>query len=183
MRKINIVMKYEEKIVHYSTTATIFIMDFLEYRPLLELSKEAIFEEKIKDSGKSIDSNVRANYVTSYLAHTENEKFTPLINLVLQTSNDIINNIRADFKFELSCMNAWGMEYVEGDYAIPHRHMPLGYSAICYIDVEDECAPIIFENNTIIKPKSNMFLMFPGNVLHHVPKTKSKRILMSYNLI
>jgi hypothetical protein len=175
-------MKYEEKIV--PTTATIFIIDFSEHRPLLELSKEAIFEEKIKDNGESLNSNVRANYVTSYLAHTKNEKFTPLVELVLQTANDIIYQ-KDDFEIEMCCMNAWGMEYLEGDYALPHNHFPYipGYSAICYIDVEDGCAPIIFENNTMIKPKSNMFLMFPALVLHHVPKTKSKRILMSYNLI
>jgi hypothetical protein len=175
-------MKYEEKIV--PTTAPIFIVDFSEYRPLLELSKEAIFEEKFKDNGESLRSNVRANYVTSYLAHLDNEKFNPLIDVVLKTCNRIIYE-KDKFEIELCCMNAWGMEYVEGDYALPHKHclyIP-GYSVICYIDVEDGCAPIIFENNIIIHPKSNMFLMFPALVLHHVPKTKSKRILMSYNLI
>jgi len=45
-KKINIAMKFEEKFV--PTTSTIFISDFSEYRPLLELSKEAIFEEKLK---------------------------------------------------------------------------------------------------------------------------------------
>ena len=157
-------------------------MDFSEHRPLLELSKEAIFEEKIKDNGESLDSNVRASYVTSYLAHTKNEKFTPLIDKVVTTATEIAHE-KDDFDLELYCMNAWGIEYLEGDYSIPHRHMPVGYSVICYIDVEDECAPIIFENNTMIKPKSNMLLMFPGNLLHHVPRTKGKRILMSYNLV
>ena len=175
-------MKYEEKIV--PTTAAIFIMDFSEHRPLLELSKEAIFEEKIKDNGESLDSNVRANYVTTYFAHLSNDKFIPLIDLVLNTANDIINEKdKVDFKFR--CMNAWGMEYLSGDYALPHRHFRWvpSYSAVCYIDVDDDCAPIIFENNTFIQPKSNMVILFPGSVLHYVPRTKGKRILMSYNLI
>ena len=81
-------MKYEERQV--PTTATIFISDFSEHRPLLELSKEAIFEEKIKDNGESLNSNVRANYVTSYLAHNKNEKFTPLVELVKKTTKNII---------------------------------------------------------------------------------------------
>ena len=81
-------MKFEEKIV--PTISSIFISDFSEYRPLLELSKIAIFEEKIKDKGESLNSNVRASYVTSYFAHENNEKFTPLIDLVTKTANDII---------------------------------------------------------------------------------------------
>jgi hypothetical protein len=177
-------MKYEEKIV--PTTATIFISDFSKHRPLLELSKEAIFEEQIKDNGESLNSNVRANYVTSYFAHQNNEKFIPLIDLVLETANDIINSSEKDgIKMEFQCINSWGMEYFSGDYAIPHRHSywVLCYSAICYIDVEDDCAPVIFENHTVVQPKSNMFLLFPGSLVHHVPKTNSKRILMSYNLL
>jgi hypothetical protein len=175
-------MKYEERQV--PTTATIFIIDFSEHRPLLELSKEAIFEEKIKDNGESLNSNVRANYVTSYLAHNKNEKFTPLVELVKKTTKNIIYE-KDDLEIEFSCINAWGMEYIAGDYALPHRHFQWapGYSAICYIDVDDDCSPIIFENFTLIKPKSNMFLLFPTAVLHYVPKTKGKRILMSYNLI
>jgi hypothetical protein len=172
---------FEEKVV--PTSATIFISDFSENRPLLELSKEAIFEEKIKDNGDSLNSNVRANYVTSYLAHHNNKKFKPLIDLVLKTANDIICQ-KDNFNMGFSCMNAWGMEYLSGDYALPHKHFHYtpGYSAICYIDVEEDCSPIIFENHTVIRPKPNMFLLFPALVLHYVPKTKSKRILMSYNL-
>jgi hypothetical protein len=175
-------MKFEEKIV--PTTATIFTMDFSEHRPLLELSKEAIFEEKVKDKGESLHSNVRASYVTSYLAYQNNQKFIPLIDVVLKTANDIIYQ-KDNFEIELYCINAWGMEYEAGDYALPHRHFQWtpSYSAICYIDVEDDCAPIIFENHTFVQPKSNMFLLFPASLLHHVPKTKSKRILMSYNLL
>lgn len=175
-------MIFEEKVV--PTTATIFIIDFSEYRPLLELSKEAIFEEKIKDKGESLNSNVRANYVTSYLAHHNNEKFAPLIDLVIKTANDLIYE-KDKIEIEFQCINAWGMEYLSGDYALPHRHFQWtpGYSAICYIDVDDDCAPIIFENHTFVQPKPNMFLLFPASLLHHVPKTKSKRILMSYNLL
>jgi hypothetical protein len=174
-------MKYEEKLV--PTTSTIFISDFSEHRPLLELSKEAIFEEKIKDNGESLDSNVRANYVTSYTVHYENEKFIPLVNLVVKTATDIIND-KSSFQIEFGCFNAWGMEYMSEDYALPHRHAQctLTYSAVCYIDVDDDCAPIIFENHTFIKPKPNMFILFPSSLWHHVPKTKGKRILMSYNL-
>jgi hypothetical protein len=171
------------------TTATIFISDLSEHRPLLELSKEAIFEEKIKSNGEMLNSNaaydgVRANYVTSYFAHHDNKKFTPLIDLILKTAKDIICK-NENFEIEFSCINAWGMEYLAGDYALPHRHMnhSLGYSASCYIDVDDDCSPIIFENHTVVKPKSNMFLFFPGNISHYVPKTKGKRILMSYNFI
>jgi hypothetical protein len=95
-------MKYEEKIV--PTTAAIFIMDFSEHRPLLELSKEAIFEEKIKDNGESLDSNVRANYVTTYFAHLSNDKFIPLKTLYSENAavatsgmEDVSLNLRDAF--------------------------------------------------------------------------------------
>ena len=42
---------------------------------------------------------------------------------------------------------------------------------------------ILFENNTFVQPKPNMCILFPGSVLHYVPKTKGNRILMSYNLL
>ena len=75
------------------------------------------------------------------------------------------------------------MEYEKGNYAVRHNHWPANLSGVYYIDVEENAAPIIFENNFPIEPKNGMLLLFPSIVNHEVPPSKGKRIVASINLL
>jgi hypothetical protein len=170
---------------HVLTAVPILIDDLSEHRHLLELAKEAIFEEKIKNNGTGMESNVRATYVTPYDSHIENAKFIPLMNLVEEFGAQMLDRVKKPYDLwnsKLKCYNSWGMEYIAGDWALPHCHYFTGFSAICYIDVDDTSSPIIFEKSLTIQPKPNMIILFPAMVYHEVPKTLGKRILTSYNL-
>ena len=75
----------------------------------------------------------------------------------------------------------WIAQYDKGDHAERHYHYPLDWSAVYYINVEDNASPIIFGEDVKVQPENNMMLLFPGWLNHRVPKTKSKRTLIAMN--
>ncbi len=54
-------------------------------------------------------------------------------------------------------------------------------SCVYYVDVEEGCAPIIFEDVTEVKPEKNMLIFFPSLLKHKVPVTDGKRTVISMN--
>jgi hypothetical protein len=169
-------------IIKYApTTVPIFTTDLTEYRPILELAKEAIFEQKIRDNGIGMKSNVKANYVSHYSSHEKNGKFIPLKSLIEEISSDLVKEYMV-MPTRFKCHDLWGAEYNKGDYTVEHGHYPAGYSAVCYIDLEDTTTPIIFEKTIAIFPVNNMLLLFPGMLRHNIPKTIGKRIIVACNM-
>ena len=73
------------------------------------------------------------------------------------------------------------MQYEGGDYAQSHDHFPNSFSCVYYIDVEEDCSPIIFEGELEINPKPGMVVIFPSVLMHEVPKTDKKRMVISMN--
>jgi hypothetical protein len=158
----------------------VFSVDISKYQEALFLAKEAIIELKQKDP-TSIESNVKAEYVSPWLSHTINPKFQPIIELATSCASFISDSF-LNQKLEFYCFNCWGMEYGPGDYSIKHCHYPTEFSAVIYLDVSEDSAPIIFEDTLTINPKSGMMLLFPGILHHEVPKTNARRTVVAMNL-
>lgn len=76
----------------------------------------------------------------------------------------------------------WAMMYEESEYAIPHNHFPSDFACVYYVDVEPDCAPIIFEDTLKIQPKNGMLVLFPALIQHEVPATKGRRMVISMNI-
>ena len=158
----------------------IFSTNISNHPEVLRLAAEAIYELKQK-SPQSIQSNVVANYVSSWTSHLESPKLQPLCSLVLSFCNEISKNYyETDVQFKV--FNCWGMIYEGGDYTKKHCHFPSTFAAVIYIDVDENSAPIVFENQLTVVPISGSLVVFPALLEHQVPKTDSKRIVIAMNI-
>ena len=142
------------------------------------------------------ESNVKA-WHSSWTTHQENPKFMPFVNLVLEAI-DFISRGYFDTGTRTSYFvhNMWAMMYEESEYAVRHAHFPSDFSCVYYVDVEPNCAPIVFEDPTdssspqlypkdhqpfIIDPQNGLLVVWPGIIHHEVPATKGKRMAISMN--
>lgn len=158
----------------------IFSTNISQHREALSLATEAIYDEMRKNP-MPMDSNVKARYVSSYGSHLNNDKFKPLIDIVLSLCKEVAKTyFKSSVKFK--CCNCWGMIYERGDFTIEHRHFPATFSAIVYLDLDNNSAPIVFENQLTVVPNSGSLILFPGVVNHYVPKTEGKRIVVAMNI-
>ena len=155
-----------------------------DHESMNEYLKSSIDEEQLKNP-RGYNSNVKA-WESGYLTHLRSNKFNPIINLALNFCKVSLahyyfsnpNIFNADYK----CNNFWVAKYVENDYAIKHDHFPSEFSCVYYVDVKENCSPIIFEDEYIVTPKNGMMLLFPGVIKHHVPPTKYQRTIAALNI-
>ena len=158
----------------------IFSTNIGNHTEALRLAAQAIFEERKKNPVR-MDSNVKAEYVSSYSSHLSNKKFQPLIDIVLSFCEEISKTyFNCEMKFEI--YNCWGMLYEPGDYAVKHSHYPSTFAAVIYLDVSDDSAPIVFEDELTVIPTSGSLIVFPAILHHEVPKTKAQRMVISMNI-
>jgi len=79
----------------------------------------------------------------------------------------------------------WGAIYRKSEHTILHDHWPSTWSFTYYVNVSDDCSPIVFPDaNISLKPKNGMMCMFPGWVAHKVPKQKTnyERVMVAGNI-
>lgn len=158
----------------------IFSTNISEYKQALILAGQAIFEEKRKNP-ESMESNVKAYYVSDYASHLRNEKFKPLIDIVLSFCEEISKTYyKCEAKFK--CYNCWGMIYDENDYTEKHNHFPSAFGAVVYIELDEESSPIVFEDQLTVVPSSGSLIVFPALLDHSVPKTKGRRLVVGMNI-
>ena len=154
--------------------------------------KEVILEHR-QSKPESNTSNVKA-WHSSWITHLENPKFQPVVDMTESACNYIaslhpLNSSDAIFQVT----NLWAMMYEDGETTKRHAHFPCVFSACYYIDVEPDCAPIIFEsiqNDGVndhnlpleIQPENGMLLIWPSILEHEVPPTKGKRMCISLNI-
>ena len=141
--------------------------------------KNAILEHRENDP-EWHTSNVKA-WHSSFETHTDNPKFIPLVNVVLDACN-FISREYYHCAQKYFCFNMWAMMYEESEYAIQHNHFPSDFACVYYVDVEPDCAPIIFESSLKIQPKNGMLVLFPALIEHEVPATKGRRMVISMNI-
>ena len=79
----------------------------------------------------------------------------------------------------------WVSFYQEGDHTVPHHHLPTLYAFNYFIKTPKGSSPLIFStSNTIIEPEEGKLLIFPSNLIHHVPPNNcNERIVFSGNII
>ena len=158
----------------------VFTVDISSHAQVIEAAKLAIQQEQERDP-VSMDSNVKAKYVSGWSSHIFNANFMPLVNLTLSCVKFISRDY---FKVDLDfmCYNCWGAHYGPGDYTHRHYHYPSDFAAVAYLEVADGAAPIIFEDTLKITPKTGTLLVFPGILYHEVPKTTAERLVVAMNI-
>ena len=141
--------------------------------------KEVILEEQRKDP-KGNESNVKA-WHSSWDTHLQSANYEPIIDLAMSSIDFISNNFFKAFnKFKL--FNFWVMIYEEGEYTVPHTHFPSTFACVYYVDVEEGCSPLVFEDKLEVKPENGLLVIFPAILKHEVPPTKGRRIAISMNI-
>lgn len=158
----------------------VFTTNIGNHTQALRLAAEAIFEERAKNPQR-MESNVKAEYVSAWGSHLNNPKFQPLIDIVLSFCEEISKTyFNCELKFKI--YNCWGMLYEPGDYAVKHSHYPSTFAAVIYLDVSEDSAPIVFEEELTVIPASGSLVVFPAILHHEVPKTKARRMVISMNI-
>ena len=79
---------------------------------------------------------------------------------------------------------SWLAWYQREDCAISHDHHPSVYSFVYFLKCPKGSSPLIFTTSgKKIKAEEGKVVIFPGNLLHHVPKNKCyDRIVLAGNI-
>ena len=123
------------------------------------------------------------------LTEDENEKITDLeqrlklYQIIKNASIDFLNTDLTTLNYELIVADCWCAVYEATNHTIPHSHFPSDFSAVIYLEMVEESAPIIFNESLVINPASGTVIFFPGSLPHHVPATKGKRVIVAINYI
>ena len=167
---------------------TTILADHVEMNKYL---KQVILEHREKNP-ESTKSNVKA-WHSSWMTHQENPKFQPIVDRICNACTFISKGYFQAQLTEYYPFNFWVMMYEEGEHTIRHSHFPSDFSACYYVDVEPNCAPILFEvplNDGIndksetftLQPQNGMLAIWPAILHHEVPPTKGRRMCVSMNI-
>lgn len=168
------------------TQATVFGCSLLDQPHALELAKLAV-DELREQHPDSTPSNVKAVYMSSWKSHLLTDKFGPLIQVVsdkikeasrLHLATDLVA-----LNYDLAVADCWCAVYDKSNYTVPHTHMPTTFSAVAYLEMDTDSSPIVFNNSVAANPTSGTLVFFPGHLLHHVPATEGKRIIVVINFL
>ncbi len=168
------------------TEASVFGCSLLDHPHVILLAKSAVDELREKYPESAV-SNVMADYMSPWKSHLLTEKLEPLIRLVAEkiknASIDFLNTDLTTLNYELIVADCWCAVYEATNHTIPHSHFPSDFSAVIYLEMVEESAPIIFNESLVINPASGTVIFFPGSLPHHVPATKGKRVIVAINYI
>ena len=165
----------------------VFLCDLTPIQPVLDLAMQAIHELRITHP-QSPESNVKATYMSPWHSHLLNPKLLPIAESALTLAREaskrhLSANLEA-LNMDLVVTDCWGVIY-EGnntDYTQRHNHFPSDFSCVLYLDADEDSAPIIFAGRLHIKPKPGLFVLFPGILIHEVPATSGKRVVLAMNM-
>lgn len=168
------------------TEAAVFGCSLLAHPQELALAKLAVTELR-QHHPDSTPSNVMAVYMSPWKSHLLTDKFAPLIKLVSdkikQANKQYLSTDLAALNYDLAVADCWCAVYDTSNYTVPHTHIPSSYSAVVYLEMDENSAPIVFNNNIAVNPVSGTLVFFPGHLLHHVPATDGKRIIVAINYL
>ena len=155
----------------------------IENHPFHEsLNKKIIKETQnhfYSENSKNLDgalSNVRAAQTHYYKIST------PSIELVYEW---ILTRIRPQNPgWTLRVDNGWLAWYRDKEFAVKHYHFPAAYAFVYFVKCPKGSSPLIFSTSgKRIKAEEGKVVIFPGNLVHHVPKNKCyDRIVLAGNI-
>lgn len=164
----------------------VFGCDLNAFPQELQLARDAIEELRVSHP-ESTPSNVNAVYMSPWKSHILNPKFYPLIQILCELiKKSCIEHLKTDLyllNYDLSVADCWGAIYEEESYTNPHWHFPSDFSTVVYLEMGIDAAPIVFANDLALNPVSGSAVIFPGNLIHHVPVTTGKRVIVAINFI
>ena len=154
-------------------------------KKLLEVTDNCVFNDRNKNHELGTKTNVFGQRTGGMKGVFENNKEC---NLIIDWIFRILFN-KYDLKLGESGVVRevyyWFAKYNEGDYAIPHHHVPFAlYSWVYFIKCPKGSSPLVFTTSgKRVKAEEGKVVIFPSPAVHHVPKNKCKdRIVMAGNI-
>jgi hypothetical protein len=170
--------------VDVSAELPVIICDLSPIKAQLDLARLAI-EELRMTHPQSPESNVKATYMSPWHSHLLNPKLIPLTESVKTIGREASKRLSANLEalnMDLVVTDCWGIIYEQSSYTQKHNHFPSEFSCSIYLEAHEDSAPIIFAGKFHVKPKPNMLVMFPGILIHEVPATTGRRVVVAMNL-
>ena len=132
------------------------------------------------------DSNVKASLHTEWDWEPDNITFRNLKGFIREETERFFNpGVRSGGKRSWLTISAfWANVYKKGDYAQSHCHKPHSFSFVYFVKAKWYDSPLIFtDSGNKIRPKAGRYVIFPGYLMHHVPKHRynDERITLSGN--
>ena len=183
MSEMTDIMATEFKV---QTETSVFGFDLSGFPAELSSASEAITDLQTKFPD-STPSNVQARYMSPWKSHLITDKFEPIIKLMSELIyKTCIDHYKMDLtalNYELMVADCWCAIYDQGDSAVPHNHFPSDFATVVYLEMATHSAPIVFSNTLEVRSRSATALLFPGSLLHHVPPTDGRRVIVAINFI
>ena len=129
-------------------------------------------------------TNVKAKCSDWY---TKSENIKKIHSWILYTIKMKYSQISQHLTFpsmgKLETTNTWFSRYGQGDYTIPHDHIPSTFSWSLFVKCPKGSSPLVFPTSgKRIKAEEGKAVIFPGNILHEVPKNNcDDRIVLAGN--
>ena len=136
--------------------------------------------EEVRDPKWGIPDSVRAR-VTDWHADSPN------IDLVVSWITNILYEKYPwilERGYRLFFSNRWFASYPRGECALTHAHFPFSWSWVYFVNTPKGSSPFIFTTSgKRVKAEAGKVVIFPGNVYHHVPKTRcDNRVVLAGNI-
>ena len=166
---------------HVNEPLPVFTNMIKNHIKLNECLKQVIIDYRERYPQTS-NTNVKA-WHSKWTTHLQTNKFQPLINEVINACSFISKEYYRCGNVEFNVIDLWAIMYEQSDYTVKHHHFPNQFAACYYVDVEDDCSPIVFGGTLTITPKSGMLIIWPGLLHHEVPPTNSRRTVIGMNIL
>jgi hypothetical protein len=170
--------------IDVSAQIPVFVCDVSAFQAQLQFAKEAIYELRATHP-QTTESNVKANYMSPWHSHTINPKLKPLTEVAVAVGREVSKMLSANLaalNMDLIVTDCWGVIYEHANYTQRHNHYPSDLSCVFYLEASDDSAALIVGDKLHIKPKPGLMVMFPGILVHEVPKTEGRRLVVAMNL-
>lgn len=163
----------------------VFACDLTPIAAQLALARQAIDELRLSHP-QSPSSNVRATYMSPWKSHDLNPKLLPICDSAVTIAREVTRSyLSADIaacNIDFLVTDCWGIIYEQEDYTAPHNHFPADFGCAIYLEADEDCAPIVFEQDFRFQPRAGAMVMFPGILTHEVPRNTSRRVVLAMNL-
>ncbi len=134
--------------------------------------KDSLNKKLLKEIEEVEFSN--PNPVIVNAAMSDFRTYTRTVSFILEWIESLIReNYKLSHEFGLEFYNSWYIKYEKGDKTNSHAHIPAAFSFVYYIQTPKGSSPMIFTHTgKRVKAEAGKVVIFPGNVRHHVPKSR-----------
>jgi len=124
--------------------------------------------------------------MTNWFLHKQYESVNEVCNQAIDIVKSVIKNDQKGQLEKFFTFDCWGAIYDQYHHTLPHTHGPALWSWCYYIQIPDNAPPLYFREAKLkVFPKPDELILFPGHVIHEVPKASDmteERIILAGNI-